>query len=110
MTCWRRHSHHGASAFAMRRVLLGFLLVLSAAWSRAAGPALLDEAVRKWIDDQDHWAYTQHVCLKKENRVTQNREERFDPSLPEPQQWQLLKVDGKPPTDNQVKTWKKKKE
>jgi hypothetical protein len=95
----------------MRRGIFSFLVFLTAAiCARADSPTLLQEAVRKWAADEDHWAYTQHVRLMRDNRVTQERVERYDPSLPADRQWQLLAVAGKAPTAAQVKSWQKKKE
>ena len=94
----------------LHRIFQFYFLLMLAVGARAGTPPLLNEAVRKWVADQDRWAYTQHVCLIKEDKVTQERVERFDPSLPAERQWQLLEVSGKPPTAAQRKTWQKKKE
>ncbi len=88
-------------------------LVLFVALARcvsAETPALLEEAVQKWVADQDRWAYTQSVRLLKDGRVTQERVERYNPSLPTSERWQLLEIAGKQPTAAERKTWRRKKE
>ena len=75
-------------------------------------PAPLATALHKLMVDDDHWAYTQttqvfdrHGRPEKEPRV-----ERYDPSQPDDAQWTLLQHKGRPPTDREVRAWKRKKD
>ncbi len=90
-------------------LLIAFLLVF-AGLARAETPALLDEAIRKWIADEDHWAYTRHQSLNGPSKPVTDQLERYDPSQPDGQQWQLLAIAGKPPTADETKAWQRRKE
>jgi hypothetical protein len=94
----------------MHRLFLTLTLLLSVLPARAQTPALLDEAIKKWIADEDHWAYTQRLQIRNGSKPVEERVERYDPSQPEDLQWQLLEVGGKPPTPAQVKTWQRRKD
>jgi hypothetical protein len=75
-------------------------------------PAPLATALHKLMVDEDHWAYTQTTQVF--DRAGQPEEgpqvERYDPSQPEDAQWTLLQRKGRPPTDREVRVWKRKKE
>ena len=89
------------------RLLVSFLAATLAA--HAATPALLDEAIRKWIADEDHWAYTQHLRLRNGSKPVEERIERYDPSQPLDRQWQLLSIAGHPPSAAELKSWQRRK-
>lgn len=95
----------------MRRpsFLIAFLLILAGP-ARAEPPALLDDAIRKWIADEDHWAYTQRERLHDRSKPVEERVERYDPSQPGDRQWQLLEVGGRVPTTDEIKAWRRRKE
>jgi hypothetical protein len=94
----------------MHRLYLALVLLAAAAPARAEPPALLDEAIKKWIADEDHWAYTQRLQIRNGSKPVEERVERYDPSQPDEQQWQLLTIAGKPPTAEQIKTWQRAKQ
>ena len=78
--------------------------------ARAEMPALLDQAIRKWVADEDHWAYTQRIHFRNGlSGSVKNRVERFDPSLPIDEQWTLLMIDGRTPTEGDIRSWKRQK-
>ncbi len=76
---------------------------------RAATPALLGQAVDKWIGERNRWAFTQHVREFDGGEVAEERVERYDPSQPDARRWQLLSVNGKPPTDERRAAWQERK-
>ena len=91
-------------------VLATFLCTAFAATSDAAdvqpagAPPLLAEAVRKSALDAEHWAYTQTVISKdREGKVKEETVVRFDPSRPFEEQWTPIKLDGKDPTERQIR-------
>jgi len=64
---------------------------------QAAPPALLALAVRQWNTGKDDWAFTQRArTYDGDNRLIQERLERFDPSKPDNQRWHLLEMNGQP--------------
>lgn len=75
---------------------------LRANTSRAATAeeiAALTSALEKTAGDLHRWAYTEaRVVRDAKGRVKTDTVVRFDPSLPYPQQWTPLKINGKPPT------------
>ena len=76
----------------------------SAAVAKAGPPALLAEAVRKSALDAEHWAYTQTVVSKdRDGKVKEETVVRYDPSMPFDEQWTPVRLDGKEPTDRQIK-------
>ncbi|MEI6107719.1 MAG: hypothetical protein WCR49_11975 [Opitutae bacterium] len=67
-------------------------------------PPLLAEAIRKSALDSERWAYTQTTVSKnREGAVKEETVVRYDPSLPYEEQWTPLKLDGKEPTERQIK-------
>ena len=106
----------------MLRWIAGFILLLGlvgraadesppAAENAEGIPPLLFDALTKLSQGFDRWAYTEtrqildeHGVLKSETIV------RFDPSKPYAEQYQILKVDGKPPSDRQLKNYRRRGE
>ncbi|MBS0633479.1 MAG: hypothetical protein JSS11_16335 [Verrucomicrobia bacterium] len=95
----------------MRRfvfLLLGLLVVLPL---RAAAPPLLDAALKKFFADYDRWAFTQNIVEKDDKgKVVSEAVVRFDPSQPYEKQYVPLLVDGKTPTEKQLKKYRKQGE
>ena len=89
-------------------MLCGFFAL--AGLVRADPPELLDDAIRKWIADEDHWAYTQRLRLQDRSKAVEERVERYDPSKPDDQQWQLLEIGGRTPTPDDIKAWQRRKQ
>lgn len=71
-------------------------------------PQLLQRSVEQWLGGRDHWAFTQRA-VEFEGNASHERLERYDPSKPGDARWELLAVDGKPPTDEQRQKWADKK-
>lgn len=74
----------------------------------AATPELLQGAVQNWLGERDHWAFTQRA-VEFEDGSSHERVERYDPSKPGDARWDLLAIDGKPPTPEQRQKWAEKK-
>lgn len=88
-------------------VLLGLLGFVSIA--KAQEPVLLRAAADRWLAERDHWAFTQFVREYQDNQVKEERWERYDPSRPDGQRWELLKVDRREPTPEEREQWNKRK-
>jgi hypothetical protein len=70
----------------------------------AGTPPLLAEAIRKSSLDGERWAYTQTTVSKdRDGAVKDETIIRYDPSRPYGEQWTPLKLDGKAPTEKQIK-------
>ena len=93
-----------------RRIWIAVICCLGA-WSslRAEAPSeLLQEAVQNWLGERDHWAFTQRA-VEYDNDATHERLERYDPSKLGDARWQLIAIDGNPPTPEQRQKWANKK-
>lgn len=71
-------------------------------------PGLLETAVAKWLGERDHWAFTQRAVEYDDGRPRE-RLERYDPSRPGNRRWELLAIDGRPPTEEERAAWEKRK-
>lgn len=96
-------------------ILGGLFLAAIALWGgpavRAAVPAPLADAIQKLIHDEDHWAYTQRT--QRFNKAGEPDGgptiERYDPSLPIDEQWQLIQYSGHKPTESELGKWRRQK-
>jgi len=90
----------------MRRSLAVATLLLACPL-RADVPRPLQDALQKLAQDTDRWAYTQ-TLIEKDGDGKTKRETvvRFDPSRPYAEQYQPLKVDGKPPGDSVIRKYR----
>ena len=74
-------------------------------------PPLLFDALTKVSQSFDRWAYTETRQVIDEHGVLRSEMIlRFDPSKPYAEQYQILKVDGKPPSERQVKDYRRRGE
>lgn len=96
------------TAMLVRRLLILFFAIAASAL-RGETPALLEAAIAKLVADDGRWAYTQQVRTFDDGKVDDDRVERYDPSKPEGDQWELLKVDGRLPTQSEREKWEKRK-
>lgn len=106
----------------MRRffaVLLLFATVVASAFAaqpaaRAASAeevALLKDAMKGSAQDTEHWAYTETMIIRdKKGMIHDENVVRFDPSKPYAEQYTPLKIDGKPPTERQLRKYRKEGE
>jgi hypothetical protein len=91
------------------RLSLFLLSCLALPLAHAAAPELLQKAADKWMNERDNWAFTLRVREFKDGKVKEERDERYDPSKPGLGRWQLLAVNGRPPTEEKRAEWQKRK-
>lgn len=78
---------------------------------RAAMPEILQDALKKLSQDTDRWAYTQTTLQKDDKGKTKSEVVvRFDPSKPYAEQYTPLKIDGEPPSESQMRKYRRQGE
>lgn len=94
----------------MRHLMLVSFLAATVV-ARAAVPQILQDALKKLSQDTDRWAYTQ-TAIQKDDKGKPKSEVvvRFDPSKPYAEQYTPLKIDGKQPTESQIKKYRRQGE
>lgn len=70
---------------------------------------LLREAIDKWSNEREAWAFTQQVREFKDSGTDQTRVERYDPSRAEAARWTLVSIDGRAPTEKELAAFRKRK-
>src|ERR1700709_1430094 len=85
------------------------LLFVPPVFAQNQTPPLLRKAVGKWLGERDNWAFTLLVREFDGGKLKEERSERYDPSKPGIERWDLLTVDGKPPTAERRAEWQKHK-
>lgn len=85
------------------------ILLLAGTLHGAEAPPLLAEAAERWADARYRWTFLQTVRETDGNGVVVERLERYDPSRGEERRWQLLKIDGRVPTQEEWEPWNKRK-
>jgi hypothetical protein len=93
----------------MRRVIPFFFFIAAIAVARVEDAALLGEVASSWLDQQHHWAFTQHVKEYDGDKLKQERVERYDPSRGYARRWELVSIDGRKPTADEWESWNKRK-
>jgi hypothetical protein len=72
---------------------------------------LLTEALEKTAGDLDHWAYTETQMIHDEKgRVKRTSVVRYDPSRPYEEQWTPVSINGKSPTDADLRKYRQRGE
>ena len=95
----------------MRRLLLSLVVGWFAAPLRAELPELLKEAGLKASQGMERWAYTETtVVTDHKGRSKGETIVRVDPSKPYAEQFTPLKINGKAPTEKQLKQYRSKGE
>jgi hypothetical protein len=97
-------------------LILWLALAASAAAGELAAPAdeagippLLFDALAKVAQDFDRWAFTETVKVTDEHGAPQPETVvRFDPSKPYAEQYLPLKIKGKPPTERQLRDYRRR--
>ena len=75
--------------------------------AEAGVPPLLLDALGRVARNFDRWAYTETRMATDEHGVPKAESVfRFDPSKPYAEQYRPLKIDGKPPTEHQLKDYR----
>ncbi|HVZ66160.1 MAG TPA: hypothetical protein VG936_16450 [Lacunisphaera sp.] len=74
--------------------------------------ALFKDAIKNTAQDTDHWAYTETTVKKigVGRKAPGETVVRFDPSKPWPEQYTPLQVEGRPPTEKQIRQYREKGE
>lgn len=107
----------------MRKILFVWLavwaVVTTRAWaedeaseqdSLAGAPAPLAGAIRKYAEDTQRWAFTQHtIVFDKNGKVKEERRSRFDPSVAPEERWTLLERDGKAPDESAQRKFRRER-
>jgi len=75
----------------------GFVIVFTLA-ARGDETTLLREAAANWLHERDYWAFTQLAREFEGDTLKRERLERYDPSRPDAQRWELLQLNGRTPT------------
>lgn len=91
------------------RLLFILTLLTSSVIGRPEDTALLQQVANNWIDERDHWAFTQLVREFDGKELKQERVERYDPSRGNALRWQLISVDGRAPTNEERAAWDARK-
>lgn len=91
------------------RLLFILTLLTSSVIGRPEDTALLQQVANNWIDERDHWAFTQLVREFDGKKLKQERVERYDPSRGNALRWQLISVDGRAPTNEERAAWDARK-
>jgi len=94
----------------MRLIFFIFLVSLGLCLRVNAGSSpLLNRAAQPWLAEGDRWAFTVQVKQFAGMDVKEVRVEHFDPSKPGAARWELVTVDGNPPTPERLLAWQKAK-
>jgi len=101
-----------SAAFALLFAFAGFATAADPPPAAEAGvPPLLLDALGRVARNFDRWAYTETRVATDEHGVPKAESVfRFDPSKPYAEQYRPLKIDGKPPTDHQLKDYRRRGE
>jgi hypothetical protein len=80
------------------------LAIFATAALHAEIPPELDDAWTKYVQDIDHWAYTETVrAYDAKGRITRETATRYDPSKAYPEQFVVLSHTGKTPLERMQK-------
>lgn len=71
--------------------------------------SLLRQVANAWLDERDRWAFTQRVREYEGERLKEERLERYDPSRGYAHRWELIALNGKPPSPEQWQEWNRRK-
>ncbi len=69
----------------------------------AEAPYLLSTAMHKLASEDGQWAYTQ--VMRRTDRIEPATVARFDPSRPSGDQWELITLKGRTPSDAEAARW-----
>jgi len=89
--------------------LFFILFAASASLLRAAVPPLLQEIADRWVEEGLQWGFIQTVRETDRDGEVHVRFERFDLSRGYDRRWQLLRIDGRTPSADEVDEWSKRK-
>jgi len=93
----------------MRRFALIYLVAFVAGVAGAPDALLLRQVADNWLGEADRWAFTQRVREYDGDKLKEERIERYDPSRGYEARWQLVSIDGRPPTPAEREAWWRRK-
>jgi len=93
----------------MLRWLLFSLMTSVTALARVEPAELLRQVADNWLAERNRWAFTQVVREFDGKELKQERRERYDPSRGYAARWQLLSINGRAPTQEEVTEWRTRK-
>ena len=93
----------------MMRWFLFSLMIAASASARPEHAALLREVADNWLSERNRWAFTQVVREFDGKELKQERRERYDPSRGFQKRWQLISINGRPPTEKEESEWQERK-
>src|SRR6188768_1573192 len=93
----------------MLRWLLFSLMMSVTALARVEPAELLRQVADNWLAERNRWAFTQVVREFDGKELKQERRERYDPSRGYAARWQLLSINGRAPTLEEVTEWRTRK-
>ena len=70
---------------------------------------MLQEIADRWLNERPQWGFTQTVRETARNGEVHERLERFDLSNGYEHRWQLLEMDGRIPSSEEVDAWSQRK-
>jgi hypothetical protein len=85
------------------------MLIAATAVAHAGDTALLQQVAGNWLNERDRWSFTQLVREFDGKELKQERLERYDPSHGSAMRWQLISVNGQPPTQKERAEWSARK-
>jgi len=86
--------------------VLAFLVVTAA---HADDITLLRAVATNWLEEQNHWAFTQLVREYEGKELKQERLERYDPSKASVSRWRLISINGRRPAPGEWSEWSHRK-
>ena len=84
-------------------------MMSATSWARQEHAELLRQVADNWLSERNRWAFTQVVREFDGKQLKQERRERYDPSRGYEARWQLISIDGRPPTPKEVAEWSERK-
>ena len=95
----------------MRLFVVLLFSICAALPGRAAVPPLLADAIQKVLADANRWAFTQTIVEENgKGEETKRTVVRYDPSKPYAEQYAVISVDGKPPSDSDRSKYRRRGE
>ena len=89
--------------------LFFIFVVTSGSLLRADVPPLLQEIADRWLEQRPQWGFTQLVRETDRDGEVHERQERFDLSRGYEHRWELLTLDGRTPSTEEVDAWSQRK-
>ena len=99
----------GKSVLCMMRRFFFSIMFAVTTMAHAADPTLLQQVAGNWLNELNRWAFTQLVREFDGKELKQERLEHYDPSRGSADRWQLISINGQPPTEKERAVWSARK-